>query len=278
MERIRMLFRCAWAASTAVADRPVPAAVSRRTRAQSDGPGCPATVRRTSPHNSDRTPPTPSCTRLPGSRSPRPSRHRTASTRSSSQRSWSWCPVLVECCLDAVKYRLGCSCPPEPEFLVLAVLRREPFTAGEVAQGVRQHEVVIAGHEVEGNGPDIGSGPGLLDRGGVLGFVQAQLAARGLPELVLVVWPSPVGGVGLGLGDAERAGDLTPGRSGLDGLVDVRRVAVVLGEVLADRRGGVSCVAVLLRTTVVADRDWRSGGAPPGSGPPAVAGRSRAPG
>lgn len=39
------------------------------------GQGCPATARRTSPHNSDRTRRTPSCTRSPGSRSPRPSHH-----------------------------------------------------------------------------------------------------------------------------------------------------------------------------------------------------------
>jgi hypothetical protein len=41
---------------------------------------------------------------------------------------------------------------------------------------------------------------------------------------------------------------------------------------------GSVCTAWRARTTVVAGRDWRSGGAPPGSGPSGWAGESRAPG
>jgi len=54
-----------------------------RSPARTDTPAHPASARRTSWHSSDRSPRTPPRSRSPGSRSPRPSRHRPASTQSS---------------------------------------------------------------------------------------------------------------------------------------------------------------------------------------------------
>ena len=53
----------------------------------SDPPAPHATARRTSRHSSGRSPPTPSCNLSPGSTSSPPTRHQTASTRSTSMRS-----------------------------------------------------------------------------------------------------------------------------------------------------------------------------------------------